>query len=783
MVNDTIDERLIQEKSTEKQSLCRKYDISIDKLDFQYISGCKNVKELERIVRILRSGEEGHYPDLQKQAEDKLQALAPNSRLLRVEEPLIRREEMVTEERCQVDNDMKQWVNDMSLKDEQLMDWNKNYTSETGSGDYIPPIRRAPQKKADNDKLKEGQQNSNKPKKPMVSDYDSWDKYDADTELLKMDAEEERKKIKEEVELKKQKTAAELLNKKAEHSRLNCLINTAKNLSEAEKSFHALQEKDRGNEYYKTCNYDDAIEYYSASIAISPTATAYNNRAASYLKQGKYDLALADVNNCLELDPENAKGLYRRGLCLQHKNKFDEALQDMQAVLRKEPHNLLVQHVAKELRQQCRSVPRSVRMLVEEEENDKVIEMSETEARRMKAGVEVNEWGLARSMCSCYGRPHYLRCLDKSGTADHLIYKPEDDKKKRKKKVSEKEIVNDNTTASQIQPVSENLIDIAPVVEVICNGNNSDEPMETVRIPFNRSSDNEDNELIPKKIKIIETVKSNNDSLGSTRVFERPKKCCVKDMRGHKHVQGQKESEMTEQFSNITIDESATAASKTENTNENKNRKQNVRQKQNNNQENNQRNSQQQQNTRHVRNYEFNVPSEKQPITIASKYTQKVATMKNVNDLNDSCREVYRNIHNINNISNIASLETISNESSLTPFQFVQLWSSVKDSDSSIKEYADILRRIQPSELHKLLGNQLDDQILKSMLIALSSEFDVTDHSEADLVKQYLVSISKVERFRIGVQFLSCDVKKLTSCLIDKVGGADSSELKKTYMV
>lgn len=33
----------------------------------------------------------------------------------------------------------------------------------------------------------------------------------------------------------------------------------------------------------------------------------------------------------------------------------------MQAVLRKEPHNLLVQHVAKELRQQCRSVPRSVR--------------------------------------------------------------------------------------------------------------------------------------------------------------------------------------------------------------------------------------------------------------------------------------------------------------------------------------------------------------------------------------------------------------------------------------
>lgn len=75
-----------------KQSLLQKYNIPIDHLDFKYIATCRNVKEMERIVEILKSGEEGFYPDLTTCAENKLKELCPNSKLLRVEEPVKRQE-------------------------------------------------------------------------------------------------------------------------------------------------------------------------------------------------------------------------------------------------------------------------------------------------------------------------------------------------------------------------------------------------------------------------------------------------------------------------------------------------------------------------------------------------------------------------------------------------------------------------------------------------------------------------------------------------------------------
>ncbi|XP_075230668.1 spag1 axonemal dynein assembly factor isoform X2 [Lycorma delicatula] len=728
MLDETVDQP-VQQTTVQKKSLLNKYDISLDQLTFEYVQQCKNVKELEKIVKILRSGEEGYYPDLQKNAENQLRSLAPNSRVLRVEEPIVRKEEMLSDERKQVDNDM-------------MAD--------------------------DNNK----QQNTKKLKKPTVSDYATWDKYDAESELLKMDADEERKKLEEETELRKQKAVAADERKRKEHSRLND-IKTAETMPDAEKSTLALREKDRGNEYYKTCNYDDAIDYYTASIAIYPNPAAYNNRAASYLKQGKYDQALSDVNKCLELEPENAKGLYRRGLCLQHKNRFDEALQDMQAVLKKEPRNLLVQHVAKELRQQCRSVPRSVRMLVEDQD-DKVVEMSEADAKKMKVGIEVNEWGLARNMCSCYTQPPFLNNINTSGIAEHLIYKPEESKKKKKKKLTERELCN---------------LDKPLVTSSVCNGN-IDESLETNQIVYEKGTDGEaDDEWIPKKIKIIETVKSNNDSATHIKERDRSKKCIVKDMRGQSHVQGQKESEMMEQFGNIKIDEPMTT-SKSDVTNENKNRKLNTKQKQNSNQENHDRTNLTQTSRRSVTNYEFHVPSEKQPISIASKYTQKVASAKNMNAQFETSSNKLQNsnIYNINNNNDdnnrsISVSESQPDESMMTPFQFFQSWMSIKVSDASSKEYANLLRRIPPSKLHSLLGNKMEDTMLVAMLKALAQEFDITNSVEADLVKQYLVSLSNTDRFQINVRFLTPDIKKLTSGLIEKVGGDDILNIKKSYEV
>lgn len=69
----------------EKKTLLEKYSIPIEHLDFEYIKSCQNVCELEKMIEILKSGEEGFYPDLTKFAEEKLREIDPDNCMLRIE--------------------------------------------------------------------------------------------------------------------------------------------------------------------------------------------------------------------------------------------------------------------------------------------------------------------------------------------------------------------------------------------------------------------------------------------------------------------------------------------------------------------------------------------------------------------------------------------------------------------------------------------------------------------------------------------------------------------------
>lgn len=84
--------------TTKKQPLLEKYDIPLNHLDFPYIEKCENTSEIEKIVEILKSGEEGFYPDLTKCAEKRLKELNPNSKCLRGEEPIRRQQTMGSDE-------------------------------------------------------------------------------------------------------------------------------------------------------------------------------------------------------------------------------------------------------------------------------------------------------------------------------------------------------------------------------------------------------------------------------------------------------------------------------------------------------------------------------------------------------------------------------------------------------------------------------------------------------------------------------------------------------------
>ncbi len=66
-------------------------------------------------------------------------------------------------------------------------------------------------------------------------------------------------------------------------------------------------------------------------------ADAYNNRATGYLAKKSYDLAIADENKAIPLDPANANALNNRCLAFMGKKQTDKAIADCSAAIKINP--------------------------------------------------------------------------------------------------------------------------------------------------------------------------------------------------------------------------------------------------------------------------------------------------------------------------------------------------------------------------------------------------------------------------------------------------------------
>ena len=69
---------------------------------------------------------------------------------------------------------------------------------------------------------------------------------------------------------------------------------------------------------------------------------AYFHRGGAYHGQKKYDLALADHNKALTLEPDYAIGYNNRGYLYHVLKKYDLALKDYEEALKIEPYNAIV---------------------------------------------------------------------------------------------------------------------------------------------------------------------------------------------------------------------------------------------------------------------------------------------------------------------------------------------------------------------------------------------------------------------------------------------------------
>ena len=86
--------------------------------------------------------------------------------------------------------------------------------------------------------------------------------------------------------------------------------------------------KHKGNEFFKVQNYESAIASYQQAINKNPfNHILYSNRAFSYLKTGRLQLALADAKRCVVLRVGWEKGQYRYAQALFELGQHEKAIE------------------------------------------------------------------------------------------------------------------------------------------------------------------------------------------------------------------------------------------------------------------------------------------------------------------------------------------------------------------------------------------------------------------------------------------------------------------------
>ncbi|XP_014668057.1 PREDICTED: sperm-associated antigen 1-like [Priapulus caudatus] len=121
------------------QPLREKLDIPLDHLDYGYIGKSTNVRELEKILRVLRSGEEGVYPDLTQYCVDRIKSMDIDNKAIRKSKPVETAASLPTEEWKEIESDLSNWSDNIKTKEKNLRD-----AGVSGIGSHnLPPVRAA----------------------------------------------------------------------------------------------------------------------------------------------------------------------------------------------------------------------------------------------------------------------------------------------------------------------------------------------------------------------------------------------------------------------------------------------------------------------------------------------------------------------------------------------------------------------------------------------------------------------------------------------------------------
>merc|ERR1712232_644852 len=114
--------------------------------------------------------------------------------------------------------------------------------------------------------------------------------------------------------------------------------------------------RQKGNEMFRESDFMQAAAEYSVALQLDSHDDAIlANRAQCWLKLGDYEKALTDSIRCTELNPQNPKGWFRKGICLHAMTRYIEAIPALLEAEKLEPANKQVVDAIRMAQMMCKS--------------------------------------------------------------------------------------------------------------------------------------------------------------------------------------------------------------------------------------------------------------------------------------------------------------------------------------------------------------------------------------------------------------------------------------------
>ncbi|KFV66451.1 RNA polymerase II-associated protein 3 [Dryobates pubescens] len=194
----------------------------------------------------------------------------------------------------------------------------------------LPPIRSKAFKKKKKSKSKVPSKittEENKKNKIKSYDYEAWGKLDVDKILEELD---------------KDDSTHDSVSPESDSEEDGIRIDAEK----------ALAEKEKGNNYFKQGNFDEAIQCYTRGMHSDPyNPVLPTNRASAFYRMKKFSVAESDCNLALALDKNYTKAYARRGAARFALKNLQGAKEDYEKVLELDANNFEAKNELKKIYQ------------------------------------------------------------------------------------------------------------------------------------------------------------------------------------------------------------------------------------------------------------------------------------------------------------------------------------------------------------------------------------------------------------------------------------------------